>query len=271
LPDGLIVADEIARRQTRLAQLAQAKAVLEARATERFAVEQAEYAAKMRERDEKARRKGGGKPRGKPPAPPTPGPRAKDQYNFTDPDSRIMKNSTNQGFDQDYNAQVAVDQASFLIVGETLSNHPTDQAEAVPTVDSIPPELGRPEAAARDTGFFSAANIAALEQRGIDPYIATGRDTHHQSWQERFAAEPTAPPADASPTVQMAYKLQTAIGKAIYGARKYTVEPVVGIIKEVLGFRQFSLRGAGAAAGEWCLVCLAFNLKRLHQLTFSRA
>jgi transposase len=270
LPDDLVVADEIARRQTRLAQLAQAKAVLEARAKERDAAEQAEYAAKVREREEKAR-KGGGKPRGRPPTPPTPGPRAKDQDNFTDPDSRIMKNSTNQGFDQDYNAQVAVDQESFLIVGESLSNHPTDQAEAVPTVDAIPPALGRPDAAALDNGYFSAANIAALEQRGIDPYIATGRDSHNQSWRERFAAEPTPPPADASPTVQMAYKLQTAIGKAIYGARKYTVEPVVGIIKEVLGFRQFSLRGQAAAAGEWCLVCLAFNLKRLHHLTVSRA
>jgi len=270
LPDGLVVADEIARRQVRLAQLAHAKAVLEARAKERFAVEQAEYEAKVREREEKER-KGGGKPRGRPPTPPTSEPRAKDQYNFTDPDSRIMKNSTNQGFDQDYNAQVAVDQESLLIVGESLSNHPNDQAEAVPTVDAIPPELGPPEAAALDAGFFSSTTIAALEQRGIDPYIATGRDTHQQSWRERFAAEPTPPPADASPKVQMAYKLQTAIGKAIYGARKCTVEPVIGIIKEVLGFRQFSLRGEIAAAGEWCLVCLAFNLKRLHHLTFSRA
>src|SRR5712692_9888377 len=266
LPDGLVVSDEIALRQARLARLAEAKVVLEARAKERDAAEQAEYQAKMREREEKAR-KGGGKPRGKPPTPPTPGPRAKDQYNFTDPDSRIMKNSTNQGFDQDYNAQVAVDQASFLIVGESLSNHPTDQAEAVPTVDSIPPELGQPEAAALDAGFFSTTNIAALERRGIAPYIATGRDAHHQSWRERFAAEPVPPPDDASPKVKMAYKLKTAIGKAIYAARKQTVEPVIGVIKDVLGFRQFSLRGLGAVAGEWCLVCLAFNLKRFHTLT----
>jgi len=252
LPDGLVVSDELALRQARLARLAEAKAVLEARAKERDAAEQAEYQAKVREREEKAR-KGGGKPRGKPPTPPTAGLRAKDQYNFTDPDSRIMKNSTNQGFDQDYNAQVAVDQASFLIVGESLSNHPTDQAEAVPTVDSIPPELGRPDAAALDAGFFSRTNIAALESRGIDPYIATGRDTHHQSWPERFAAEPAPPPADTSPKVQMAYKLKTEIGRAIYAARKQTVEPVIGIIKEVLGFRQFSLRGqdGGLVSGLW--------------------
>ncbi len=265
LPDGLVVSDEIAIRQARLARLAQAKAVLEARAKERYAAEQAEYEAKVSEREEKAD-KSGRKPGGRPPTPPTPGPRPTDQYNFTDPDSRIMKNSTNQGFDQDYNAQVAVDQDSFLIVGQSLSNHPNDQAEAVPTIDSIPPQIGRPAAAALDTGYFSAANVAALESREIDPYIATGRDSHNQTWQERFADPPTPPPEGASLKVQMAYKLRTAIGKAIYGARKCTVEPVIGIIKETLGFRQFSLRGEEAAAGEWCLVCLAFNLKRLHRL-----
>ena len=270
LPDGLVVSDEIALRQARLAKLAEAKAMLETRAQERAVQEQAEYAAKLREREEKARKRGG-KPKGRPPTPPTPGPRAKDQYNFTDPDSRVMKQSSRQGFDQDYNVQVAVDQDSFLIVGESLSNHPTDQTEAVPTVDTIPAGLGTPEAAALDNGYFRAANVAAFERRGIEPYLATGRDPHHQSWQERFAAEPAPPPADASPKVKMAYKLRTAIGKAIYAARKSTVEPVIGIIKEVLGFRQFSLRGLPGAAGEWCLVCLAFNLKRLHHLTLSRA
>jgi transposase len=269
LPDGLVVSDEIAFRQARLARLAQAKAVLESRAQERYAAEQAEYEAKVREREGKAR-KSGRKPGGRPPTPPTPGPRAKDQYNFTDPDSRIMKQSASKGFDQDYNVQAAVDQDSLLIVGESLSNHPNDQGEAVPTVDSIPGELGRPGAAALDNGYFSPTNIEALERRGIEPYIATGRESHHQSWQERFAAEPTPPPEDASPRVKMAYKLRTEIGKAIYAARKSTVEPVIGIIKEVLGFRQFSLRGEVAAAGEWCLVCLAFNLKRLHRLTSGR-
>jgi transposase len=268
VPDGLVIDDEIALRRARLARLAEAKAVLEARASERDAVEQAEYAAKVRERDEKAEQTDR-KPRGRPPEPPTPGPREADQDNFTDPDSRIMKSS--RGFDQAYNAQVAVDQVSLLIVGEFLSNHPNDQREAVPTVESIPPELGRPEAAALDNGYFSAATIAYLASCGIEPYIATGRDAHHVSWQERFAAAPLPPPMDASPKVTMAYKLKTLIGQAIYAARKSTVEPVIGIIKEVLGFRQFSLRGEESAAGEWCLVCMAFNLKRLHRLTFSRA
>jgi transposase len=265
IPDGLVVSDEIAIRQARLARLAEAKAVLEARAKERTAVEQAEYDAKVQERAEKERQTGR-TPRGRAPKPPTPGPRDKDQYNFTDPESRIMKHRSTEGFEQDYNAQIAVDQASLLIVGETLSNHPTDQREAEPTLDAIPPAIGPPQAGAMDNGYFSAATIAACEQRGIDPYIATGRDPHHPSWQARFAALPAPPAANASPTVKMAYKLKTVLGKAIYGLRKCTVEPVIGIIKAVLGFRQFSLRGELAAAGEWCLVCLAFNLKRLHTL-----
>jgi len=264
-PDGMVVAEEIARRQERLARLAEAKAVLEARAKERDAAEQAAYQATLREREAKARRTGR-PPRGRPPAPPTPGPRPKDQYNFTDPDSRIMKNSTDAGFGQDYNAQVAVEHASRLIVGHTLSNHPTDHGEAIPTVEAIPPGLGTPPGAALDAGYFSEANVTALERRGIAPYIATGREPHHQGWQAFFAAEPAPPPAAASPKERMAYTLKTAVGKAIYRLRKCTVEPVIGIIKEALGFRQFSVRGLTAAAGEWGLVCLAYNLRRLHVL-----
>lgn len=265
LPYGLVVSDEIAREQARLARLAEAKAVLEAGAKERDALEQAAYDAKVQDRADKTRQTGR-KPRGRVPKPPEPGPRDKDQYNFTDPESRIMKHSRTEGFEQDYNAQVAVDQASLLIVGVSLSNHPNDQQEVEPTLDAIPPAVGLPDALAMDNGFFSAANIQVCEQRGIDPYIATGRDPHHPSWQERFATLPDPPPEDASPTVQMAYKLKTAIGNAIYRLRKCTVEPVIGIIKEVMGFRQFSLRGEQAAGGEWWLVCVAFNLKRLHTL-----
>jgi transposase len=265
VPDGMSVAQEIATRQARLARLAEAKAALEARAAERDAAELAAYQAKVRERDAKARRQGR-PPRGRPPQPPTPGPRADDQYNFTDPDSRIMKNSANQGFDQHYNAQAAVDQGSLLIVGHRLSHHPTDHGEAVPTVDAIAAAVGTPTGAALDAGYFSEQTIAALAARGIEPYIATGREPHHQGWQAYFAAQPEPPPPDASPREQMAYRLRTATGKAIYRLRKCTVEPVIGIIKEALGFRQFSLRGLAAAAGEWTLVCLAFNLRRLHVL-----
>ncbi len=262
---GLVIPDEIALRQDRLAHLAEAKAVLEARAQARYEAEQADYQAKVRAREDRARKKKR-KPSGKVPKPPTPGPQDKDQYNFTDPDSRIMKNSTDQGFDQHYNAQAAVEHVSGLIVATGLSNHPNDKAEALPTLDALAPELGQPLAAALDNGFFSEANIAGMQARGIEPYIATGREPHNKSWQERVAEQPASPPADATPIVKMAYKLKTDIGHAIYRLRKCTVEPVIGTIKEILGFRQFSLRGLPAATGEWCLVCLAFNLKRLHIL-----
>jgi hypothetical protein len=265
LPDGLVIADELALREERLANLAKAKAMLETRAQERFAAEQAEYEAKLRDRTEKTQRNGR-KPGGRPPQPPTPGPHDGDQYNFTDPDSRIMKNSTDEGFDQHYNTHAVVDQASLLIVATALSNHPNDRHEAEPAVDAIAPQVGKPKAVALDNGYWSPANVKALAARGIDAYIATGREPDHLSWEKFFAKQPAAPPADASLKVKMAYKLQTAIGRAIYRLRKMTVEPVIGLIKEVLGFRQFSLRGLGAAAGEWGLVCLAFNLKRLHVL-----
>lgn len=266
LPEGLVIQNEVALRQERLANLAKAKVVLEERAKERSEAEQAEYDAKVREREEKAR-KNRHKPKGRPPQPPqAEGPRDKDQYNFTDPQSRIMKNSTNEGYDQHYNVQVATDQGSLLIVAQALSNHPNDKQEAAPTLKALSPEVGKPKAAALDNGYFSEANIQACQQRGIDPYIATGREPHHLDWHTFFEEQPQEPAPEASPKVKMAYKLQTEIGQAIYRLRKCTVEPVIGIIKEVLGFRQFSLRGLEAVAGEWCLVCLAFNLKRMHAL-----
>jgi hypothetical protein len=168
-----------------------------------------------------------------------------------------------------YNVQIAVDQQSLLIVGSALSNHPNDSQEAEPTLESIPSAIGVPEAAALDAGYFGPATLTACAKRGIEAYIATGRDPHHPSWQQRFASLPEPPPEEASTQVKMAYRLKTVVGKAIYEARKCTVEPVIGIIKEVLGFRQFSLRGELAAAGEWGLVCLAFNLKRFHTLSWA--
>jgi hypothetical protein len=265
LPENLVIQDEIRFRQERLENLAQAKAVLEARAQERYEVEKAAYDEKVREREAKAR-KHRKRPRGRAPKPPETGPREKDQYNFTDPESRIMKNSTNDGFDQHYNVQAAVDQDSLLIVATSLSNHPNDKREAEPTLDALSPRLGQPAAAALDNGFFSEHNILAFEQRGIEPYIATGREAHYQDLHTLLGSTLPVPPNDATPLEKMAYKLSTEIGQAIYRLRKCTVEPVIGIIKEILGFRQFSLRSLKKVAGEWCLVCLAFNLKRLHIL-----
>jgi len=269
LSEELVIDDELAIRQERLANLAKAKAVLEGRAQERYEAEKAEYEAKQREREEKARKTKRGL-RGRKPKPPEAGPRDKDQFNFTDPDSRIMKNSTNEGVDQHYNVQAATDQESLLIVAHALSNHPNDKQEALPTLDAMPAEIGRPKAVAMDNGYFSQANITACQKRGIEAYIATGREAHHKDWHTFFAELPEAPGEDASPKEKMAYKLLTEIGQAIYRLRKCTVEPVIGIIKEVLGFRQFSLRGLLAAAGEWCLVCLAFNLKRMHTLYLAK-
>ena len=198
LPDGLVIEDEIAIRKGWLENLARAKATLQARAQERYTAEQTEYKAKLREREEKAR-KSGRKPRGRQPKPPESGPQDKDQYNFTDPDSRIMKNSTNDGFDQHYNVQVAVDQESMLIVAPSLSNHPNDKKEAEPTLEAISPEIGKPTAAALDNGYFSEANVAVFERRGIDPYIATGREPHHKSWRSFFNELPEPLAEDASP------------------------------------------------------------------------
>jgi transposase len=269
VPEGMNLPQEIARREDRLQRLAEAKAVLEARAAERHSAELAEHEAKVRERAQNQERTGK-KPRGRPPQPPTPGPKDGDQYNFTDPDSRIMKNSRDDGFGQHYNGQVAVEEGSRLIVGFSLSNHANDQREVEPTLASVPEELGPIRAAALDTGFFSRANINAFAARGIQAYIATGRDPHNRGWRAYFAGAGDPPPAEAGAREKMAYKLRTAIGKAIYRRRKCTVEPVIGIVKDTMGFRQFSLRGLDNVAGEWRLVCLAYNLRRLHVLTAAR-
>ena len=179
-----------------------------------------------------------------------------------------MKNSNNNGFDQHYNVQVAVEHDSRLIVGDWLCDHTNDVQAALPTIDAVPKELGRPDAANLDAGYFSEDNIERLSARGIDPYIATGRGSHNQGWRAYFLDNPDEPKDDATAREKMAYKLRTKVGDALYRLRKSTVEPVIGIIKEVLGFRQFSLRGLLAACGEWTLVCLAYNLKRMHTLRY---
>ena len=265
LPEGMNIDEEVNRRKKQQARLAEAKKVLEARAKARYEAEKAEYDAKMEARAAKTA-KTGKKPRGRTPKPPTPGPRDKDQYNFTDPESRIMKNSNNSGFDQHYNVQVVVDHDNLLIVGDWLCDHTNDKQAALPTIDTISPDVGVPSAANLDAGYFSADNIDGLLARGIDPYIATGRSPHNQGWRAFFESTSDVLPEDASVKEQMAHKLRTDIGNALYRLRKSTVEPVIGIIKEILGFRQFSLRGLVAAAGEWSLVCLAYNFKRLHTL-----
>ena len=267
--DGLDLPGEIARREQRLMKIKEAKAVIEERARERYGQEKAEYEGKLAERERKAEETGK-KPRGKAPKPPEEGPGEKDQYNFTDPESRLMKESGSGAFKQGYNAQAAVDTNSMLVIGQRVTDHTNDKQEFIPTLEAIPEEVGKPEVGIADSGYYSEKNIKECQEREVDPYVATGRVSHYKSLEERLAQllgiEPVAPPEDATPREKMAHKLRTNKGQAIYRLRKMTVEPVFGIIKEVLGFVHFSLRGMASVTGEWTLVCIGYNLKRLFNL-----
>jgi transposase len=258
--------EELARRQQRLEQIARAKAMIEERAAERYEAEKADYGAKMAERRAKEERTGKKTP-GRKPTPPEPGPREKDQVNFTDPQSRIMLTSQN-GWQQAWNAQAAVDMDSHLIVGGHISQAPNDKQELEPALDALealPEQLGAPERIAADNGYYSEDNITKAIDRDLTPYLATGRQAHNQHWKERVA-DPGPPPEEATEAEQMGWRLKTPEGKAFYGRRKATVETVFGIIKRAIGFRQFSLRGLKKVAGEWDLVKCAYNLKRMHAL-----
>ena len=266
LPDGLDLPAELARREARLEALADAKAEIEARAKARFDAEQQDYATKVARRE--AQRQAGKTPRGKEPQPPEAGPRAKDQVNLTDEESRIMPVSGG-GFEQAYNVQAAVDVETMLVVATGVTQQTNDKQQVEPMLEALaalPDSLGRVDSAAMDNGYFSAANVKTCLDRDIEPLIALGRDAHHLPLEERFGPDAPEPEAD-DPVVRMAWRLKTKAGRALYAKRKATVEPVFGIIKQVMGFRQFSLRGLAAAAGEWTLVTLAFNLKRMHVLS----
>lgn len=264
--DGQNLPEELERREERLRKIRQAKAMIEERAEARYEEERAEYEEQMAERAAKEERTGKKIP-GRQPKPPEPGPRDKDQVNFTDPESRIMPTSEN-GWQQAYNAQAAVDMGSHLIVGGHLSQAPNDKQQLQPaldTLDGLPEELGNPENIVADNGYYSEDNVNEAADRELTPFLATGRRKHNPRWDER-RADPGPPPTEPSPVEAMAWRLQTPEGKDVYGRRKATVETVFGIIKQVLGFRQFSLRGLQKAAGEWNLVQCAYNLKRMHAL-----
>ena len=264
---GMKVGEEVALRQARLQQIGAAKAELEARAQARYEWEKAAYEEKQVQRRERERELGhplGGRA----PKPPDPGPRDSDQVNFTDPESRIMP-VRGSGFEQCYNAQACVDQGSRLIVENHMTQQPNDQQEMKPALaklGGLPEELGKVRHMVGDTGYCSAENAEECELAKVIPLLACGREAHHPSPEARFAEAGEAPPATASVMTRMRHRLKTAEGKAIYAKRKSTVEPVFGIVKEVMGFRQFLLRGLAAVSGEWTLVCIAYNLKRLHGL-----
>jgi len=263
--DGLDVPAEIARREQRLATLAQAKVKIEQRARERHALEQAEHEAKCAKRQ--AQRDEGKKPRGPEPQAPTSEPKGSDQVNLTDQESRIMPTSGG-GFEQCYNAQAAVDTDTMLVVAPTVTQAPNDKREIAPVLDKVralPEVLGQVETLLADTGYFSAANVKACEAQGVEPMIAIRRESHHIAVLERFVADAPAPET-ADPVAKMVHRLGTKSGRALYGLRKQTVEPVFGIIKRVMGWRQMSMRGLDKARGEWSLVTMAWNIKRLHVL-----
>jgi transposase len=267
LQDGLTIPDEIARRQERKAALAQARTEIEARAHARYTAQLAEHEQKLAARAAKQER--GEKVGRQPPQAPTPTPAPGDQYNFTDPESRIMKAGNGQHFEQNYNAQAAVEVESRLIVGERVSQAPNDKQELVPTLTAIPAVAGTVAAALVDSGFFSEKAVQQVEsgQAGTTVYAAVEKTGHHRSVADlETKPEPESPAADASVTEVMRHRLRTTAGKALYKLRQQTVEPVFGIIKAVLGFRQFRLRGRAKVSLEWTLVCLAYNLKRLHRL-----
>ena len=266
LPDGMSVPEELARREDRLARLAEAKAKIEARAKERFARERAEHEAKLTARADKEKATGK-KPGGKPPAAPTADPGAKDQINLTDEASRIMP-VAGGGFEQAFNAQAAVAAGSMLVVTADVVQAANDKRQIEPTLErlaELPAALGTTDTLLADSGYFSAANVNACDAAGIAPLIALGREHHHPSWRERFAAAPPAPD-EPTPLDAMRHRLATPEGKRLYALRKQTPEPVFGIIKSVMGFRQFSLRGLDKVKGEWRLVTMAWNIKRMFAL-----
>jgi transposase len=269
LEDGLTIPGEVARRRERIEKLREAAAVIEARARERHREELAAFEAKRAGREQKQETTGK-KPRGREPQPPREGPQAKDQYNFTDPESRIMK--TADGFQQSYNAQAAVEIGSRLIVSQAVSDAPNDKEQLLPTLGAVSPVVESVGAVLIDSGFYSEAAVAAAGQgrEGASaPRIsaATGRERHGRSVaQLEPRADPPAPGADASAQQLMAHRLATREGRQLYAQRKQTIEPVFGIIKAVIGFRRFSLRGLAKVRTEWTLVTLAYNLKRLFHM-----
>ena len=266
IPADMNVPEEIALRCDRIKAIGVAKEKIEQRAKERHAEEEAAYNAKLTLREEKARQSGK-PPRGKAPVAPVEGARDKDQINLTDEESRIMKVSGG-GFEQCYNGQLAVDMDSMLIVNTDTVQACNDKQQiqaALERLAKMPEALGKLEHLVADTGYCSDANVKACVEQKVIPLIAVSREHHHPDPLDRFT-EPPPLKENATEMESMRHALQTIAGRALYAQRKSTVEPVIGIIKSVLGFRQFSLRGLENVKGELNLVAMAWNLKRMFVL-----
>jgi len=234
---------ELARRETRLKKIWEAKRALAARAREKAAAEGSD--------------------------PKQAKPKEKDQHNFTDPESRIMKGA--DGFVQGYNAQAAVEADFQLIVGQAVTQAANDKKQLMPMVEVIEEQSGqRPEEILADSGYCSEENLEALDsekqpEQKIIAYVATERQKHDE-YKEPCPRGPL--PQDATRVDRMRRKLKTKVGKAAYAARKAIVEPVFGQIKHARGFRQFLLRGLEKVRGEWSLVCLTHNILKLYRLCY---
>jgi len=269
LPDGFSIPEELSIREKRLAAIRDAKSKIEDRAAERHARDMTAYEEKVAAREAKEKSTGK-KARGAAPKMPEEGPQDKDQVNLTDEESRIMPTSGG-GFEQAYNAQAAVDMDTMVVVATGLSHNPNDKRElegVVETLTKLPDELGEVEKVVADTGYFSEHNVKVCEQHQLQPLISHGRQPHHPPLAELIARDDSSSDAttSADPVQRMKDELKSEAGRAIYAKRKTTVEPVFGIIKHVMGFRQFSMRGRDKAKGEWNIVCMAWNLRRLFTL-----
>ena len=266
LEDGLSLPDEIARREQRIAKLDEARATIRERyEEEQRAEKQKAYEEKKQKRDEQRRQ--GKKPKGREPKPPEDEPPDSGQINFTDPESRIMK--TRNGYEQCYNAQAGVDAESMLILEGYVTEHPNDKQEMERHLEAIRDAGHQPQQVLFDSGYYSGEKIekAQANEDGPEVLVAVER-VHHGRRVEDLEQrdDPPEPDEEADVKERMKHRLRTKEGREIYKLRKQTVEPVFGIIKEAMGFRQMSMRGKEKAETEWKLVCLSYNLKRLFTL-----
>jgi len=255
--------EELRRKQSRLEKIREAMSVLEIEAKAK-----AEERREELRQQEQALEEQGQKRRGRSPQEPTEAPPAKVQRNFTDPDSRIMKDGATKSFEQCYNAQAAVDSASQIIVAAQVTQEANDKEQVVPMVEAIQANTDeqKPTRLSADAGYFSETNVQHLQEEGIDAYLATGRDKHGTP---KPAAARGRIPQTATAKERMERKLRTVKGRATYSKRKGIVEPVFGQIKEVRGFRRFLLRGLGKVRAEWSLICLTHNLLKLFRSGFN--
>ena len=259
---------ELARKEALRDQLEAARGRLEAKAKARAEAERADYEAKVAAREQRQ-----GRAKGKHPKPPDERPRDKEQSNLSDPDSGLMRKSKHHEYRQAYNAQATVDaEGSQLILGTGISQSASDRNELVSNIASIPVELGRAEKVLADNGYANGDEVASLADIDVEALVATGTEGRRRRYDFR---PPKAGTASKDPKAEwlkvMAEKLASEEGRALYKLRQQTVEPVFGIIKAVFGFRRFSLRGLDKVSGEWNLVALAYNCKRLHKLKLEMA